>query len=128
MLRRPPYPATYGDKPGHDTQSQQIRTTAMDPTFLPATALADMVRAGKLGALELLDHFIARTERLNPRINAVVVRDFDRARERARELDSRADKSAPLFGVPDDSEGKLRRRRASHHPRPRGAEIPTHRA
>src|SRR5271157_1558255 len=76
------------------------RTAAMDPSFLPATALADLVRTGKLGALELLDHFIARTERLDDRINAVVVRDFDRARARARDLDSRADKSAPLFGVP----------------------------
>nr|WP_294544972.1 amidase [uncultured Rhodopila sp.] len=72
----------------------------MDPSFLPATALAGLVRTGKLGALELLDHFISRTERLDPRINAVVVRDFDRARARARELDSRPDKSAPLFGVP----------------------------
>jgi amidase len=50
--------------------------------------------------LELLDHYIGRTERLDPRINAVVVRDFDRARVRARALDSQSDKSAPLFGVP----------------------------
>jgi amidase len=72
----------------------------MEPSFLSATALAELVRTGKLGALELLDHFIARTERLDTRINAIVVRDFDRARARARDLDSRADKSAPLFGVP----------------------------
>jgi amidase len=72
----------------------------MDLTFLFATALSDLVRTGKLGALEVLDHFIARTERLDGRINAVVVRDFDRARVRARDLDSQADKSAPLFGVP----------------------------
>jgi amidase len=72
----------------------------MDPSFLTATALADLVRRGKLGALELLDHFIERTERLDPRINAIVVRDFDRARAHARDLDSRADKSASLFGVP----------------------------
>jgi amidase len=50
--------------------------------------------------LELLDHYIARVERLDPRINAVVVRDFERARTRARTLDGKADKSAPLFGVP----------------------------
>src|ERR1700761_3401497 len=73
---------------------------AMDPTFLPATQLAALVRDRKIGALELLDHFIARTEALDNRINAVVVRDFDRARARARTLDSRQDKSAPLFGVP----------------------------
>jgi amidase len=72
----------------------------MDPTFLPATQLAALVRGGKIGALELLDHYIARTERLDPRINAVVVRDFDRARVRAKTLDSQADKSARLFGVP----------------------------
>ena len=56
----------------------------MDPTFLPATQLAALVRGGKIGALELLDHYIARTERLDTRINAVVVRDFDRARTRAK--------------------------------------------
>ncbi len=72
----------------------------MDPTFLPATALAAHVRSGKIGALELLDHFIGRTEQLDARINAVVVRDFDRARARAKVLDSQSDKSAPLFGVP----------------------------
>jgi amidase len=72
----------------------------MDPTFLSATQLAALVRDRKIGALELLDHYIDRTERLDGRINAVVVRDFDRARARARALDSQADKSAPLFGVP----------------------------
>jgi amidase len=72
----------------------------MDPTFLPATELAGLVRSGRIGALELLDHYLARVERLDRRINAVVVRDFDRARVRARMLDSQADKTAPLFGVP----------------------------
>ncbi len=72
----------------------------MDPTFLSATQLADLVRTRKIGALELLDHYIARTENLDPRINAVVVRDFDRARARASALDGKTDKSAKLFGVP----------------------------
>ncbi len=72
----------------------------MDPTFLSATALAGLTRSRRLGCLELLDHCIARVERLDGAINAVVVRDFDRARARARALDSAADRSAPLFGVP----------------------------
>ena len=55
----------------------------MDPTFLPAWRLAELVRGGAISCLELLDHFIARVERLDGRTNAVVVRDFDRARERA---------------------------------------------
>ena len=49
----------------------------MDPSFLSATQLADLVRSRKIGALELLDHYIGRTESLDGRINAIVVRDFD---------------------------------------------------
>jgi len=70
------------------------------PSFLPARELATRIRARDIGCLELLDHYIARIERLDPRINAVVVRDFDRARGRARQLDNQSDRSAPLFGVP----------------------------
>jgi amidase len=72
----------------------------MDPTFLPATRLAELTRRREIGCLELLDHYIARVERLDPRLNAVVVRDFERARARARRLDQATDRSAPLFGVP----------------------------
>ncbi len=73
----------------------------MDVAFFPAWRLAELTRAGKIGCLELLDHCIARVERLDNRINAVVVRDFERARARARWLDQNgAAKSAPLFGVP----------------------------
>jgi amidase len=69
--------------------------------FRSATELAAMVRQNRIGCLELLDHMIARVERLDARINAVVVRDFERARERARALDnSGAQDKGPLFGVP----------------------------
>src|SRR5580658_4477961 len=71
----------------------------MNP-FLSATRLAALLRAREIGCLELLDHYIARVERLDPRLNAVVVRDFERARARARRLDQATDRSAPLFGVP----------------------------
>ncbi len=72
----------------------------MDPSFLPAHRLAELTRSGKIGCRELLEHFIARVERHDPKINAVVVRDFERARERAKALDNRGDKSGALFGVP----------------------------
>ena len=72
----------------------------MDPTFLSATAQAALTRTRRIGCLELLDHCIGRVERLDGPINAVVVRDFERARARARALDSAADTSAPFFGVP----------------------------
>jgi amidase len=72
----------------------------MDLSFASATQLASLTRSGEISARALLDHYIARVERLDPRINAVVVRDFERARERAAALDARGDRSAPLFGVP----------------------------
>lgn len=72
----------------------------MDPTFLPAWRLAELTRKREIGCLELLDHYIGRVERLDSRINAVVVRDFARARARARTLDAQTDRAAPFFGVP----------------------------
>ena len=69
--------------------------------FHSATRRAAMVRRGQVGCLELLDHFVARMERLNPQLNAVVVRDIDRARKAARRLDRRRqDPVGPLHGVP----------------------------
>ena len=56
----------------------------------------------EVGALELCDAAIARIERLDPEINAVVVRDFERARRAAREADAalaRGEQGA-LLGVP----------------------------
>jgi amidase len=72
----------------------------MELSFEPATRLAARRRAGEFSSVELLDHYIARIERLDHRINAVVVRDFDRARDRARALDAGGDRNVPLFGVP----------------------------
>ena len=72
----------------------------MDISFHSAVTLAGMTRGREIGCLELLDHYIARVERLDGPINAVVCRDFDRARGRARALDQGTDRAAPLFGVP----------------------------
>jgi len=73
----------------------------MDLTFLPAWRLAELTRRRAIGCLELLEHYISRVERLNRRINAVVLCDFDRARARARALDDDSSvRNAPLLGVP----------------------------
>jgi amidase len=73
-----------------------------DPAFQSAKSLAGLVRRGRVGCLELLDHFIARVERYDGQLNAVVVRDFERARKRARAMDRKGAKAegGPLFGVP----------------------------
>jgi amidase len=64
--------------------------------FLPAKRLAAMIKRREIGCVELLDHFIARVEKHDVRINAVVVRDFDRARA----LDKANTPVGPLHGVP----------------------------
>ena len=50
---------------------------------LDATAQAGLVRQGDVSAAELVDAAIARIERLNPALNAVVHPMFDRARQAA---------------------------------------------
>lgn len=50
---------------------------------LDATAQADLIRRGALTPLELVDAAIARLERLNPRLNAVILPALEAARARA---------------------------------------------
>ena len=51
---------------------------------LDGTGLAALIRRGELGPAELVEAAIERIEALNPRLNAVVARCFDRARQQAR--------------------------------------------
>ena len=55
-----------------------------DVTRLDATAQAELVRSGQVAALELVDAAIARIERLDGQLNAVILRRFERVREEAR--------------------------------------------
>src|SRR2546428_13561992 len=75
----------------------------LDVPFRSARQLAADVRKKKIGCLELLDLYLARVEKYDGALNAVVVRDFDRARTRARAADralSKGDAWGPLHGVP----------------------------
>ncbi len=64
---------------------------------LDATAQAELVAAGKISPVELVDAAIARLERLNPALNAVIHPAFARARERAASSDL---PDGPFRGVP----------------------------
>jgi amidase len=70
--------------------------------FSSATALLTALRTGGVGAAELTDLYIRRIERHDSRLNAVVVRDFDRARQQARAADEARSRNqvAPLLGLP----------------------------
>jgi amidase len=64
---------------------------------LDATALAELVRRGDVRPVELVGAAIARIEALDPKLNAVIHRQFERARADATE---RAETDAPFAGVP----------------------------
>src|SRR5947207_14192186 len=71
--------------------------------FACATQLAGEIRARRIGCLELLDLFIARAERHNSALNAIVAWQVDKARERARAADAalaRGEGWGPLHGLP----------------------------
>jgi len=63
---------------------------------LDATAQAELVRRREVTPLELLEAAIARVEKVNPAINAVVFRMYDQARAAARAPLP----AGPLSGVP----------------------------
>jgi amidase len=74
-----------------------------DIAFRTASELAADLAAGRIGSLELLDHFIARIDEHDGKLNAVVVRDYDRAREAARAIDAaraKGEATGPLAGLP----------------------------
>jgi amidase len=75
----------------------------MDIGFSSAVELARAVRAREVSSRELLDHFVARIERLNDSVNAVVTLDVERARVAADRADAalaRGDEVGPLHGLP----------------------------
>ena len=70
--------------------------------YLSAIQTGDALRSRQFSSLELTDHLIARIERRDAAINAVIARDFDRAREAAKAADAalaRGERRA-LLGVP----------------------------
>ena len=74
-----------------------------DLCFLTATELADRIRRGDLSAREVMEAHLARVERLNPRVNAIVTLHAERAMEGAREADeeqARGSAPGPLHGLP----------------------------
>lgn len=76
-----------------------ILSLTSEPT---AAALAADIASGKTTSVDATEATIARIRELDGEINAVVVRDFDSARQQARDADARLARgdTAPLLGVP----------------------------
>ena len=74
-----------------------------DRAFASATELAGEIRDRRIGCGELLDFYLARAERHNPALNAIVVWQIEQARERARAADAAlacGERWGPLVGMP----------------------------
>ena len=72
-------------------------------TFLPATRMAELVRRKQVSPVELVRLHLERAERLQPKLNAFVVLDHERAIARAREAEAavmRGEQLGQLHGVP----------------------------
>ena len=77
--------------------------TTSEVTDRSATTLAADIAAGLVTATDVVNAHIARIERVNRTLNAVVVTRFDEARAEAREIDRRraaGESLPPLAGVP----------------------------
>ncbi len=71
--------------------------------FQSALHIAAQLRRRELGAVECLEYFRERAQRLNPALNAIVVFDWERALESARQADRALAQGlpcGPLHGVP----------------------------
>ena len=67
-----------------------------DLCFTPAVQLARLLRARKVSAVELTRAFIARIERHNPKLNALVTFLPEKALAAAKAIDRK--KASTLFG------------------------------
>ncbi|HWT07341.1 MAG TPA: amidase family protein, partial [Xanthomonadales bacterium] len=81
----------------------QDSPTSFDPCAATASELARRIADGSTTSAEAVEAHIARIERVNPALNAVVVKRYDDARAEARDADRRRAAGEPLgalHGVP----------------------------
>jgi fatty acid amide hydrolase len=78
-------------------------STIQGLTHYSASELADLIRRGEVTSQEVMEAHIQRIEQVNPKLNAVVVKRYERARAEAKEADQRqrrGEQLGPLHGVP----------------------------
>jgi amidase len=90
------------DQPRRDISQKADSTATSEWSYRTIKELVEALQAGKISAVELVEHTIARIEALDHRLNSVVARDFERAREAAAAADAALARGErrPLLGVP----------------------------
>jgi amidase len=83
-------------------QPANVRAAAGGLEYQTVAQLVEALSTKRISAVELTDYCINRIETLDHKLNAVVVRDFERARVAAREADAALARGErrPLLGVP----------------------------
>jgi Asp-tRNA(Asn)/Glu-tRNA(Gln) amidotransferase A subunit family amidase len=74
-----------------------------DLNFLPAVTMAEQIRKKKISPVKLVEAHLAQIERLNPKLNAFVQVDAERARRAAHDAEfevMQGKKLGPLHGIP----------------------------
>ena len=74
-----------------------------DVTFAAANDLVRLIKTRAISSAELLEHYLARIDKYNEPINAVIASDPDGARQRAKAADAalaRGEDWGPLHGLP----------------------------
>jgi len=69
------------------SRAQTTTVGEADLAYRSASELAALLAQKKVSSVELLEQSIKRIETFDPRINVVVVRDFDRAHDAAKAAD-----------------------------------------
>ena len=90
---------------------------APEPAYRTAGELVKALADRQVSSRELVDAAISRIEALDPKINAVVVRDFERARDAAdgRRRRAGAGRTPAAARPADDGQGAVQRRRPADH-------------
>ena len=96
--------AAMSGPPPNPASAQKARAAGLGQSldYRSVSELRALLDARKVSAVELFEHAVGRIEALDLRINAVVVRDFERARAAAREADAALARGErrPLLGIP----------------------------
>ena len=84
-------------------KEKRIKSSSADLCFTPAVELRDMIRKKFISPVELVETFLERIEKINPKINAYCTVAAEIAQKRAMEIESaimRGNEVGPLGGIP----------------------------
>jgi aspartyl-tRNA(Asn)/glutamyl-tRNA(Gln) amidotransferase subunit A len=72
----------------------------MEITSLTISQTTQLINAGQISPLELIQAYISRIEKINPAIHALITFSPEKALEQAKSLERRGKTSLPLKGIP----------------------------